>query len=46
MAQEVAAELRAMDVRVYFRACDVRQPEDVRPSSGKRWRSWEGFISW
>lgn len=28
-AQQVAAELRAMEVRVYFRPCDVRRPLDV-----------------
>jgi 3-oxoacyl-[acyl-carrier protein] reductase len=34
-AQQVAAELRAMDVRVYYRACDVRNPEEVRTFVGE-----------
>ena len=29
-AQEVARELRRSGVRVYFRACDVREPQDVK----------------
>lgn len=29
-AQEVARELRELEVRVYFRACDVRESRDVR----------------
>ena len=35
MAQRVAAELKAMDVRVYSRACDVRQPTEVRSFVGE-----------
>lgn len=30
LARQVAAELRAVGVRAYFRPCDVREPGDVR----------------
>jgi 3-oxoacyl-[acyl-carrier protein] reductase len=35
LAQEVAGELRAQEVRVFFRACDVRHPEDVKAFVGE-----------
>jgi len=33
-AHQVAAELRDMDVRVYYRSCDVREPKEVRAFVG------------
>jgi 3-oxoacyl-[acyl-carrier protein] reductase len=35
LAQEVAEELRGMGVEAFFRACDVREPEDVRAFIGE-----------
>lgn len=34
-AQEVARELRRCEVRVYSRACDVREPQDVKAFVGE-----------
>lgn len=34
-AQSVARELRRSEVRVYFRACDVREPQDVKAFVGE-----------
>jgi len=35
LAHQVAAELREMEVRVYYRPCDVREPEEVRAFVGE-----------
>ncbi len=35
LAHQVAAELREMEVRVYYRPCDVRAPEEVRAFVGE-----------
>jgi 3-oxoacyl-[acyl-carrier protein] reductase len=35
LADQVAAELTDMEVRVYYRPCDVREPEEVRAFVGE-----------